>query len=99
MAGADPQLRSADDAEYRGGVTPARKKTKHRRGLLSGVQTLGQFHTGDLFIVLASSLGLLNSECPQQNRANESEHGAYSEHIPLQGKLHGSASLVDVMQG
>ena len=39
-------------------------------------------------------VGLLNSKCPQQDRANESEHGAHSEHIQLQGKVHGSASLV-----
>jgi hypothetical protein len=31
----------------------------------------------------------LNSECPQQNRANENEHGAYRKHIQLQGKVHG----------
>ncbi|HZP69574.1 MAG TPA: hypothetical protein VFB29_06470 [Pseudolabrys sp.] len=40
-------------------------------------------------------VGLLNSECPQQNRAYESKHGAYRQHIELQGKVHGSASLVD----
>jgi hypothetical protein len=45
------------------------------------------------FGVVAS---LLNSECPQQDRADESEHGAYGEHIQSQGKVHGSASLVDV---
>jgi len=40
-------------------------------------------------------VGLLNSECPQQNRAYESKYGADSQHIELQGKVHGSASLVD----
>jgi hypothetical protein len=40
-------------------------------------------------------VGLLNSECPQQDRANESKYGAHSQHIELQGKVHGSASLVD----
>jgi hypothetical protein len=45
------------------------------------------------FGVVAS---LLNSECPQQDRADESEHGAYGEHVQSQGKVHGSASLVDV---
>ena len=44
-------------------------------------------------------VGRLNSECPQQDRADENEHGAYSEHIQSQGKVHGSASLVDVAQG
>jgi hypothetical protein len=40
-------------------------------------------------------VGLLNSECPQQDRAYESKYGAHSQHIELQGKVHGSASLVD----
>jgi len=40
-------------------------------------------------------VGLLNSECPQQDRAYESKYGADSQHIELQGKVHGSASLVD----
>jgi hypothetical protein len=40
-------------------------------------------------------VGLLNSECPQQNCAYESKDGAYRQHIELQGKVHGSASLVD----
>jgi len=39
-------------------------------------------------------VGLLNLKCPQQDSADESEHGAHSEHIQLQGKVHGSASLV-----
>jgi hypothetical protein len=59
----------------------------------SGVRTLGRFHTGNNWFGFVA--GRLNSECPQQDRANESEHGAYSEHIPLQGKLHGSASLLE----
>jgi len=42
-------------------------------------------------------VGRLNSECSQQNRADESEHGAHRYHIQLQGKVHGSASLVDVV--
>jgi hypothetical protein len=33
-------------------------------------------------------VGRLNSECPQQNRANENEHGAHSQHIQSQGKVH-----------
>jgi hypothetical protein len=43
-------------------------------------------------------VGRLNSECPQQDRANENEHGAYSKHFWSQGKVHGSASLVDVVE-
>ena len=39
-------------------------------------------------------VGLLNSEYPQQNRANENKHGAYRQHIELQGKVHG-VSLVN----
>jgi hypothetical protein len=40
-------------------------------------------------------VGLLNSECSQQDRAYESKYGADGQHIELQGKVHGSASLVD----
>jgi hypothetical protein len=40
-------------------------------------------------------VGLRNSECPQQDRAYESKYGADSQHIELQGKVHGSASLVE----
>ena len=43
-------------------------------------------------------VGLLNSECPQQDCAYESEYGAHSQHIELQGKVHGSASLVDALR-
>ena len=92
MAGADPQLRSADDAEHRGGLSGGVRKNKTPERMLSGVSIIGRFHTGnDWFGFVA---GLLNSECPEQDRADESKHGAYSEHIPLQGKLHGSASLL-----
>jgi hypothetical protein len=31
----------------------------------------------------------LNSECSQQNHANENKHGAYRQHIELQGKVIG----------
>ena len=62
--------------------------------MLSGVETFGRFYTGNYWFGVV--VGLLNSECPQQDRADESEHGAYSEHIQSQGKVHGSASLVDV---
>jgi hypothetical protein len=34
-------------------------------------------------------VGRLNSECSQQNRANENEYGAHREYIQLQGKVHG----------
>jgi len=70
------------------------QKQKHRRGVLSGVETLGRFHTDKFWFSFVVSL--LNSECPQQDRADESEHGAYGEHIQSQGKVHGSASLVGV---
>jgi len=40
-------------------------------------------------------VGLLNSECPQQDRAYKRKYGAHSQHIELQGKVHGIASLVD----
>jgi hypothetical protein len=39
--------------------------------------------------LLVGVVGRLNSKCPQQNRANENEHGAYGEHIQSQGKVHG----------
>jgi hypothetical protein len=32
-------------------------------------------------------VGLLNSECSQQNRANENKHAAYRQHIERQGKV------------
>jgi hypothetical protein len=41
-------------------------------------------------------VGLLNSECSQQDRAYERKYGADGQHIELQGKVHGSASLVEV---
>ena len=66
-------------------------------GVLSGVETLGRFHTDKFWFGFVVSL--LNSECPQQDRADESKHGAYGEHIQSQGKVHGSASLVDVVEG
>jgi hypothetical protein len=31
----------------------------------------------------------LNSECSQQNHANKNKHGAYRQHIELQGKVIG----------
>jgi hypothetical protein len=72
------------------GTSPAMTmnfKTKHRRATLSGVQTIGRFHTGNYWFSVV--VGRLNSKCPQQNRANENKHGAYGEHIQSQGKVHG----------
>jgi hypothetical protein len=40
-------------------------------------------------------VGRLTLECSQQDCADECEHGAYGEYIPLQGKVHGSAPLVE----
>ncbi|MGC1842624.1 MAG: hypothetical protein WA730_09525, partial [Pseudolabrys sp.] len=34
-------------------------------------------------------VGLLNSECSQQKRANENKYGAYRQHIEIQGKVIG----------
>jgi hypothetical protein len=34
-------------------------------------------------------VGLLNSECPQQDRADESEHGAHRQNFEPQGQVHG----------
>jgi hypothetical protein len=34
-------------------------------------------------------VGLLNSESSQQNHANENKHGAYRQHIEIQGKVIG----------
>ena len=43
----------------------------------------------DLIIWIGVVVGLLNSECSQQDRADENEHGAHSEYIHSQGKVHG----------
>jgi hypothetical protein len=48
---------------------------------------IGRFHTGNYWFGVV--VGLLNSECSQQDRANENEHGAHGEHIQSQGKVHG----------
>lgn len=71
-------------------------KPKHRRALLSGAVTLDRFHTGGFLVGFV--VGRLNLECPQQDRTDEREDGGDSEHIQLQGKVHGSASLVDVVK-
>ena len=41
-------------------------------------------------------VGLLNSECSQQNSANKNKRGAHSQNIQSQGTVHGRASLADV---
>jgi len=38
------------------------------------------------------------SESSEEHGADEAEHGGDSEHIQFQGKVHGSASLVDVVK-
>lgn len=53
--------------------------------MLSGAVTV----PGSNPLLLFGVVGLLNSECPQQDRAYESKHGAHSQHIELQGKVHG----------
>jgi hypothetical protein len=63
------------------------RKIKHRRASLSGVVTNCRIKSG--VIGLAVVVGLLNSECPQQNGADEGKHCAYRQHIELQGKVHG----------
>jgi hypothetical protein len=68
------------------------KKQKHRRGVLSGVETFGRFHTDKFWFGFVVSL--LNSEYPQQDRADESKHGAYGEHIQSQGKVHAAPPLL-----
>jgi hypothetical protein len=46
---------------------------------------------------MAKSQNSLNSECPQQNSADETEHSAHSQHIQSsQSKVHGGASLVEL---
>ena len=74
------------------------EKTKHRRGALSGVVSVKPAQAGFASWYGVVIVGLLNSECPQQNCADENEYGAYRQYIQLQGKVHGSASLVDVMK-
>jgi hypothetical protein len=71
-------------------MTDVFEKTKHRRGTLSGVVSVKPAQAGFDIWYGVVVVGLLNSECPQQNRADESEHGAHGEHIQSQGKVHGS---------
>ncbi|MGH6788414.1 MAG: hypothetical protein ACRECC_01890, partial [Pseudolabrys sp.] len=39
--------------------------------------------------VVGVVVGLVNSERTQQNGADENKHSAHSQHIQLQGKVHG----------
>jgi hypothetical protein len=71
------------------------QKIKTPESMLSGVAIGPGFNPLLIFGVV---VGLLNSECPKQDRAYESKHGAHSQHIELQGKVHGSASLVDQLK-
>jgi hypothetical protein len=41
-----------------------------------------------LLILVSVVVGLLNSKCSQQNRANKNKHGAHSQGIQSQGKVH-----------
>ena len=86
MAGAGAQLQSAQRRAQRGGVI----KNKHRRGFPLRCEWFD--------LVFGLVVGLLNSECSQQNGANKNEHGAHSQHIQSQGTVHGRASLADVSQ-
>lgn len=58
-------------------------------------ESLDRFYTGNFWFGVV--VGLLNSERAQQNCADEYKYGTYSQCIQPQGKVHGSASLVDVV--
>jgi hypothetical protein len=60
---------------------------KHRRGGLPGAYCLNRFYTGHYWFGVV--VDFLNSECSQQNRANESKNSANCQYIELQGKVHG----------
>ncbi len=70
-------------------------KIKAPESALSGAVTVPG---SDPLLLFGVVVGLLNSECPQQDCAYESEYGAHSQHIELQGKVHGSAYLVDALR-
>ena len=97
MAGADPQLRSARRAQHRGGLGRRTRKKQNTGEVRSPVSKLLAGFTPAIFS-LAWSPAAMNSECPEQDSADENEHGAYSKHFGSQGKVHGSASLVDVAE-
>ena len=54
---------------------------------LSGVRIGGRFFE-TRWLRLALSLDTRNSECTQQDRADEREHGTHRQHIEPQGKVH-----------
>lgn len=64
------------------------KKNNTGEVALSGVVT-GEPADADFDIWSGVVVGRLNSECSQQNRADENEHGAHRQHIQSQGKVHG----------
>jgi hypothetical protein len=43
-------------------------------------------------------VGLLNSECSQQHSADKNKSGAHCQQIQSQGKVHGRASLVEMLE-
>jgi hypothetical protein len=63
---------------------------------LSGVVSVKPDISSDCLAWYGVVVGLLNSECSQQNSANKNKRGAQSQHIQFQGKVHGRASLVEV---
>jgi hypothetical protein len=77
MAGASPAM-----------AVSSFKKSNTGEVALSGVVT-GKPADADFDIWSGVVVGRLNSECPQQNRANESERGAHCQHIQPQGRVHG----------
>jgi hypothetical protein len=81
------------------GTSPAMtSESKHNTGEVRSPVSYLSPGLAALNYWLGVVVGRLNSKCPQQDRTDESEHGAYGEHIQSQGKVHGSASLVDVVE-
>jgi len=82
---------------FAGKDVDARDKRGHDDGITKNQNTgelalrcllpLGRFYTGNYWFGVV--VDFLNSECPQQNRANESKNSAYRQYIQLQGKVHG----------
>lgn len=50
-------------------------------------ESLDRFYTGNFWFGVV--VGLLNSECAQQNCADEYKYGTYRQCIQPQGKVHG----------
>ena len=84
LAGADPQLRPEVSGPERRGLI---HKARHRRAD-PPVFSFWPFNGG---VVLGKIPG---SKCTEQNRADESERGAYGQHIQSQGQVHLQASSV-----